>query len=99
VSGCLDVFVQDKCPDIILFSEDLAWYAEFLLEIDLKILLRKIGARLIFKIALISLHIDLVPRPLSKLSIEKRHDYVLSRDFWLLFQCNMLNLDFRAPLI
>jgi hypothetical protein len=36
----------------------LAWYAEFLLEIDLKILLRKIGARLIFKIALISLHID-----------------------------------------
>jgi hypothetical protein len=36
----------------------LAWYAEFLLEIDLKILLRKTGARLIFKIALISLHID-----------------------------------------
>jgi hypothetical protein len=35
-----------------------AWYAEFLLEIDLKVLLRKTGARLIFKIALISLHID-----------------------------------------
>jgi hypothetical protein len=35
-----------------------AWYAEFLLEIDLKILLRKTGARLIFKIALTSLHID-----------------------------------------
>jgi hypothetical protein len=29
-----------------------------LLEIDLKILLRKTGARLNFKIALISLHID-----------------------------------------
>jgi hypothetical protein len=36
----------------------LAWYAEFLLEIDLKILLRKTGARLIFKIAIKSLHID-----------------------------------------
>jgi hypothetical protein len=36
----------------------LAWYAEFLLEIDLKILLRKTGARLNFKIALISLHTD-----------------------------------------
>jgi hypothetical protein len=36
----------------------LAWYAEFLLNIDLKILLRKTEARLNFKIALISLHID-----------------------------------------
>jgi hypothetical protein len=35
----------------------LAWYAEFLLHINLKILLRKQGARLKFKIALISLHI------------------------------------------
>jgi hypothetical protein len=35
-----------------------AWYAEFLLEIYLKILLIKTGARLNFKIALISLHID-----------------------------------------
>jgi hypothetical protein len=35
-----------------------AWYADFLLEIDLKILLRKTGARLNFKIALIPLHID-----------------------------------------
>jgi hypothetical protein len=35
-----------------------AWYAEFLLEIYLKILLRKIGARLNFKIAFLSLHID-----------------------------------------
>jgi hypothetical protein len=35
----------------------LAWYAEFLLEINLIILLRKTGARLIFKIALISLQI------------------------------------------
>jgi hypothetical protein len=35
-----------------------AWYAEFLLEINLKILLRKTGARLNFKIALVSLHID-----------------------------------------
>jgi hypothetical protein len=35
-----------------------AWYAEFLLEINLKILLRKTGARLIFKIAHMSLHID-----------------------------------------
>jgi hypothetical protein len=38
--------------------EGLAWYAEFLLEIDLKILLRKTGARLSFKIALLSLHVD-----------------------------------------
>jgi hypothetical protein len=36
-----------------------AWYAEFLLGIDLKILLRKTEARLIFNIALKSLHIDL----------------------------------------
>jgi hypothetical protein len=36
---------------------DQAWYAEFLLEIDLKILPRKTGGRLNFKIALISLHI------------------------------------------
>jgi hypothetical protein len=35
-----------------------AWYAEFLLEINFKILLRKTRARLNFKIALISLHID-----------------------------------------
>jgi hypothetical protein len=35
-----------------------AWYAEFLLEINLKILLRKTEARLIFKITLISLHIE-----------------------------------------
>ncbi len=35
-----------------------AWCAEFLLEINLKILLRKAGARLNFKIALKSLHID-----------------------------------------
>jgi hypothetical protein len=44
--------------NISRFSACLAWYAEFLLEIDLKILLRKTGARLIFKIALISLHFD-----------------------------------------
>jgi hypothetical protein len=43
---------------LYLYKSSLAWYAEFLLEIDLKILLRKTGARLIFKIALISLHID-----------------------------------------
>jgi hypothetical protein len=36
----------------------LAWYAEFLFEINLKILLRKTRARLNFKITLISLHID-----------------------------------------
>jgi hypothetical protein len=45
---------------------DLAWYAEFILEINLKILLRKTGARLNFKIALISLHID--PGPTSNIS-------------------------------
>jgi hypothetical protein len=39
-------------------SKTLAWYAEFLLEINLRILSRKIGARLNFKIALISLHSD-----------------------------------------
>jgi hypothetical protein len=41
-----------------LYEVFLAWYAKFLLEISLKILLRKTGARLNFKIALISLHID-----------------------------------------
>jgi hypothetical protein len=40
------------------WSKDQAWYAEFLLEIDLKILLRKTGVRLNFKITLISLHMD-----------------------------------------
>jgi hypothetical protein len=35
-----------------------ALYAEFLLEIDVKILLRKTGARSNLKISLISLHID-----------------------------------------
>jgi hypothetical protein len=41
----------------MLLTTELAWYAEFFLEINLKILLRKTGARLNFKIALISLHI------------------------------------------
>jgi hypothetical protein len=36
----------------------LAWCAEFLLETDLQILLRKTGTRLNLKIVLISLHID-----------------------------------------
>jgi hypothetical protein len=35
-----------------------AWYAEFLLEINIKALLRKTAARLVFKIALMFLHID-----------------------------------------
>jgi hypothetical protein len=38
-----------------------ALYAEFLLEIDHKIILRKTGGRLNFKVALISLHIDARP--------------------------------------
>jgi hypothetical protein len=37
-----------ECPIFV----DQGWYAEFLLKIDLKILLRKKGARLNFKIAL-----------------------------------------------
>ncbi len=49
---------------------DLAWYAEFLLEIDLKNLPRKTGARLNFKIALMSLHID--PGPFC-LTLEEFH--------------------------
>jgi hypothetical protein len=36
----------------------LAWHAEFFLEIDLKILLEKTGARSNFKIGLISLHTE-----------------------------------------
>jgi hypothetical protein len=44
--------------DLFNRFQDQAWYAEFLLEINLKILLRKTGARLNFKIALMSLHID-----------------------------------------
>jgi hypothetical protein len=43
-----------ELPD--LKDQLLAGYEEFLLEIDLKILLRKTGARLNFKIALISLN-------------------------------------------
>ncbi len=39
-------------------ASSLAWYAEFLLEINLKVLLRKTGARLIFKIVFMSLHIE-----------------------------------------
>ncbi len=34
------------------------WYAEFMLEIDLEVLLRKTGARLNLKIDLIFLHIN-----------------------------------------
>ena len=34
----------------------LGWYAEFLLKINLKILMRKIGARLNLKIDLVTLH-------------------------------------------
>jgi hypothetical protein len=45
-----------------------AWYAEFLLEMDLKILLGKTGARLNFKIAIISMHFDLDPHCISILS-------------------------------
>jgi hypothetical protein len=40
------------------YSGDQAWYAEFLLEIDLKILLRKTEARLNLRIAPISFHFD-----------------------------------------
>jgi hypothetical protein len=43
---------------IIKAMGELAWYAEFLLVIIPKNFLRKPGARLNFKIALISLHID-----------------------------------------
>jgi hypothetical protein len=46
-----------------------ARYAELLLEINLKILLRKTGARLNFKIALIYLHIDSM-LPTNSLSSE-----------------------------
>jgi hypothetical protein len=49
-----------RCTRLTEYNLDLqAWCAKFLLEIDLKILLRKTGARQNFKIALISLHIDL----------------------------------------
>jgi hypothetical protein len=41
----------------LIVSGCLAWYAEFLLKINLKILPRKTGTRLNFKIAFISLHI------------------------------------------
>jgi hypothetical protein len=37
---------------------ELAWHAEFLLQINLKIFLRKTGARFKFKIPLITLRID-----------------------------------------
>jgi hypothetical protein len=56
-SVALDILWREKI-EAYIFLDHLAWYAEFLYEIDLKILLRKTGARLIFKIALISLNID-----------------------------------------
>jgi hypothetical protein len=52
-----------------------AWYAELLLEINLKILLRKTGARLNFKIALIFLHIDLGLNHINK-NVEKKNLFV-----------------------
>jgi hypothetical protein len=44
-------------PTLHYLAPAQAWYAEFLLEINLKILLGKTGGRLNFKITLISLHI------------------------------------------
>jgi hypothetical protein len=58
-----------KLQQKILVNLALAWYAEFLIEIDLKILLRKTRGRLILKIALISLHVD--PVNLSKIWLLK----------------------------
>ena len=46
-----------RTDQIIYYSGDLGWYAEFLLKIVLQFLLGKIAARLIFKIMLGSLHI------------------------------------------
>jgi hypothetical protein len=46
----LSLFIQTKM--------EAAWYAEFLLEINGKILLRKTAVRLKFNITLINLHID-----------------------------------------
>jgi hypothetical protein len=49
------MFVADNIGP---WYSDCMNHAEFLLEIDLKILLRKTGARLNFKIALTSLHTE-----------------------------------------
>jgi hypothetical protein len=49
--------------------QNLARYAEFLLEINLKILLRKTGPRLNLKFTLKSLHIH--PEPISNEGKEK----------------------------
>jgi hypothetical protein len=56
----MPTYMQVSClkSSLPISSLDLAWYAEFLLEIGLEILLRKTGARLNFKIALVSLHIN-----------------------------------------
>jgi hypothetical protein len=59
----------------------LAWYSEFLLEIDLKILLRKTGASLNFKIDLVSLHISPGPFDFWKLFLDPKSKLVW---FWRL---------------
>jgi hypothetical protein len=51
------VHEQDR-QDRVIHHLELAWYAEFLVEIDLKNLLRKTVTRFNLKIILISLHID-----------------------------------------
>jgi hypothetical protein len=50
---------ESKIFNNLPYTLELAWYAEFLLEIDLEILPRKNGERLNLKIELISLYIDL----------------------------------------
>jgi hypothetical protein len=59
VSSCLTVAkLEIRQRNITHLGEVLAWYAEFLLKIDLQILLITAGAILNLKIALIFLHVD-----------------------------------------
>jgi hypothetical protein len=57
-------------------TRDQAWYAEFLLEIDLKILMRKTGARLILKIELKSLHINPARKNFSLRLLSKTTEFI-----------------------
>ena len=73
-----------------------ACFAEFLLEMDLKILLRKTGARLIFKVALISLQIDPGQWPFDYQSELDRVIAIINQhlNYWKPFLSNQMVLYF-----
>ena len=55
--GCEQILCKSLFKNLFFkVNLRLVWYAEFVFKIDLKILLRKIGARLHLKIDLLTLH-------------------------------------------